>query len=296
MIGAFNSLKGILALMIFVHHLHLYDGGGSLAVAIFFMLGGFLSTLGYREKIVSTSFNYKNYLTSKAIKFYPMHWLLLLVAVPLIFYSGGHILNNLCLLGINTTLLQSWIPIPTVYFSGNAVSWYLSDTLAFVAVFPFLLRWMLSGTKQSKILVTIAIAAIYALCWIFLPHDYTHRFFYISPIFRIIDYMVGMAAALYYLEVKDKQSVKNFVSTHVTQLNLFACVCFATLIAISFVNKQVVLHSVVYMPISVILFIIIALTGGGYPADIYSPKVWSNQFCILPRSSNVLKIFAFNIR
>lgn len=108
--------------------------------------------------------------------------------------------------------------------------------------------------------------------------------------------MVGMAAALYYLEVKDKQSVKNFVSTHVTQLNLFACVCFATLIAISFVNKQVVLHSVVYMPISVILFIIIALTGGGYPADIYSPKVWSNQFCILPRSSNVLKIFAFNIR
>lgn len=296
MIGAFNSLKGILALMIFVHHLDLYKGGGSLAVAVFFMLGGFLSTLGYKEKIVSSSFNYKNYLIGKAIKFYPMHWLLLLVAVPLMFYNGGHMLNNLCLLGVNATLLQSWIPIPTVFFSGNAVSWYLSDTMAFVVVLPFILKWMLSGLKQSKILVATGIAAIYALCWIFLPHDYTHRFFYISPIFRVIDYMVGMAVALYYLEVKEKQRVKDFVKTHGAQLNLFACGCFAVLIAMSFAKEQLVLHSVIYMPIGAILLIIIALTGGGYPTDIYSPKVWGNQFCILPCSSNVLKIFAFNIR
>lgn len=262
MIGAFNSLKGILALMIFVHHLHLYDGGGSLAVAVFFMLGGFLSTLGYREKVVSSSFNYKNYLIGKAVKFYPMHWLLLLVAVPLMFYGAHHLLKNLCIFGINASLLQSWIPISSVYFSGNYVSWYLSDTLAFVVVFPFILKWMLSGSKQSKILVATGIAAIYALCWIFLPKDYTHRFFYISPIFRIIDYMVGMAAALFYLEVTDKQRVKDFVSSHVTQLNLFACVCFAALIAISFANEELVLHSVVYMSIGAILLIIIGLTGG----------------------------------
>lgn len=263
MIGAFNSLKGILALMIFVHHLDLYKGGGSLAVAIFFMLGGFLSTLGYREKIVSSSFNYKNYLIGKAVKFYPLHWLLLLVAIPLVIYGDGHILKNFCILGVNASLLQSWIPIQTVYFSGNAVSWYLSDTLAFVAVFPFILRWMFLGSKQSKILVAIGIAAVYALCWIFLPQEYVHRFFYISPIFRIIDYMVGMVAALYYLEVKDNQRVKDLVSGHLLPLNIFACVCFAALIAISFTNEQVVLHSVVYMPIGVILLITIALTGGG---------------------------------
>lgn len=262
MIGAFNSLKGILALMIFVHHLDLYMGGGSLAVAVFFMLGGFLSTLGYREKVVSDSFSYKTYLIGKAVKFYPMHWLLLLAAVPLMFYGGHHLLQNICILGINASLFQSWIPIPSVYFSGNSVSWYLSDTLAFVVVFPFILRWMLSGTKQSKILVATGIVTIYAFCWIFLPQEYTHRFFYISPIIRVIDYMVGMVAALFYLEVKDKKCVKDFVSTHLTQLNLFACICFAALIAISFANEQVVLHSMVYMPIVVILLIIIALTGG----------------------------------
>lgn len=294
MIGAFNSLKGILALMIFVHHLGLYKGGGSLAVAVFFMLGGFLSTLGYKEKVLSDSFNYKNYLIGKAVKFYPMHWLLLLVAVPLILYGGHHLLKNLCILGINASLLQSWIPIQTIYFSGNAVSWYLSDTLAFVAVFPFILRWMLSGSKQSKILVASCIAVIYILFWFLLPQDYTHRFFYINPIFRVVDYIVGMAAALCYLYLIDNLCVKEWVSKHLLQLNLLACVCFAVLIAISFANEQVVLHSAVYIPISAIFLVIIALTGGGYSADGHSTKVWSNQFCILSRSSNVPTVFAFN--
>ena len=75
--------------------------------------------------------------------------------------------------------------------------------------------------------------------------------------------MVGMAAALCYLEVKYNQRVKEYVSKHLQLLNLLACICFAALIHISFANEQVVLHSVVYMPSGAILLIIIALTGGG---------------------------------
>ena len=264
MIGAFNSLKGILAILIFVHHLDLYSGGGSLAVAIFFTLGGFLSTLGYRDKVTSPDFCYKNYLLGKAVKFYPLHWLLLFVAMPLMFYGGEHLLKILCILGINASLFQSWIPIQEIYFSGNAVSWYLSDTIAFVIVFPFILRWMLNGSKTSKIAVAIGILITYILFWVFLPQDYTHRFFYISPIFRVIDYMVGMAAALCYLRLKNIQHVKEVVSKHLIQLNLLACVCFLGLVAISFTNEQVVLHSVIYTPLVCIALIITALTGGGY--------------------------------
>ena len=264
MIGAFNSLKGILAIMIFVHHLDLYCGGGSLAVAIFFTLGGFLSTLGYKDKVTSPNFCYKNYLIGKAIKFYPLHWLLLFVAMPLMFYGGEHLLKILCILGINASLFQSWIPIQEIYFSGNAVSWYLSDTIAFVIVFPFILRWILNGSKTSKIALTIGIIFTYIIFWVFLPQDYTHRFFYINPIFRAIDYMVGMATALCYLKLKNNQHVKEVVSNYLIQLNLLACVCFLGLVAISFTNEQVVLHSVVYMPLICIMRIINTLTGGGY--------------------------------
>lgn len=262
MIGAFNSLKGVLALMIFVHHLGLYNGGGSLAVAVFFMLGGFLSTLGYRDRISAPNFSYKNYIWGKAVKFYPMHWLLLLVAAPLMFYGGGYLLKKLCVLGINASLFQSWIPIQSVYFSGNAVSWYLSDTLAFVAVFPFLLRWMLEESVKSKILTAIVISVTYVVLWIILPQEYTHRFFYISPIFRVVDYMVGMAAALYYLEIKDRQVVQEIVQKRLISLHLLSWICFIGLVALSFANELLVLHSVVYMPLSSMLLIIIALTGG----------------------------------
>ena len=67
--------------------------------------------------------------------------------------------------------------------------------------------------------------------------------------------MVGMAASLCYLEVKDNQRVKEYVSKYLQLLNLLACICFAALILISFANEQVLLHSVVYMPIGAILLI-----------------------------------------
>ncbi len=268
MIGAFNSLKGILAIMIFVHHLELYHGGGSLAVAIFFTLGGFLSTLGYKDRVSSPDFSYKNYILGKAIKFYPLHWLLLMVAIPLMFHETSWLLQDFCILGINASLLQSWVPIQMVYFSGNAVSWYLSNTLSFVVVFPFLLRWMLNGSKASKIVVTIGIIIIYVLSWIFLPQDYTHRFFYIHPMFRIVDYIVGMVMALGYLKIKDKVVIKNYVSNHLTQFWLLSCICFIALVIISLADDQLILHSVVYTPLVCILLIIISLSGGGLQMSI----------------------------
>ena len=76
--------------------------------------------------------------------------------------------------------------------------------------------------------------------------------------------MVGMATALCYLKLKNNQHVKEVVSNYLIQLNLLACVCFLGLVAISFTNEQVVLHSVVYMPLICIMLIITTLTRGGY--------------------------------
>lgn len=66
MIKSLTSLRGIFILFIFFHHcLHLYPGGGTMAVAFFFVLGGFAMTLGYKDKIMKEDFNYKQYLTRR---------------------------------------------------------------------------------------------------------------------------------------------------------------------------------------------------------------------------------------
>ena len=44
-------LRGIFIIMIVLHHLNLYEGGGTLGVAFFFMLGGFALSLGYYDKV-----------------------------------------------------------------------------------------------------------------------------------------------------------------------------------------------------------------------------------------------------
>ena len=75
--------------------------------------------------------------------------------------------------------------------------------------------------------------------------------------------MMGMVVALGYLKLKDKQYVKEFVASHLTKLNILACICFTGMVVISFANEQIVLHSVIYMPLGAIMLIIIALTGEG---------------------------------
>lgn len=63
MIKSLTSLRGIFILFIFFHHcLNIYPGGGSMAVAFFFVLGGFSMTLGYKERVLNSEFSYKQYM------------------------------------------------------------------------------------------------------------------------------------------------------------------------------------------------------------------------------------------
>ncbi len=88
MIKSLTSLRGIFILFIFFHHcLNLYPGGGTMAVSFFFVLGGFSMTIGYKDKVLKSYFSYKDYLSRRYIKFYPLHWLCLLAVMPLFILS-----------------------------------------------------------------------------------------------------------------------------------------------------------------------------------------------------------------
>ena len=80
-----------------------------MAVAFFFVLGGFAMTLGYEKRVRSSEFNYKDYIVRRFIKFYPLHWLCLLAVLPLALWN----FNWIAIPGflINAVLLQTWIPV-----------------------------------------------------------------------------------------------------------------------------------------------------------------------------------------
>ena len=207
MIKSLTSLRFIFILMIFFHHAGKYAGGGSLAVTFFFVLGGFCMTLGYKDRLFAESFCYKNYFLRRCIKFYPLHWICLLVSLLSITAFNY---SKVPIFVVNAALLHSWIPIKDVYFSYNSLSWYLADTMFFAAVFPFLLKWIVSFQNRAKVVILILISLCYVAIASAIPQDWYHAVLYVSPYMRLFDFIFGIFLSLFYLEIKNKLINKLF--------------------------------------------------------------------------------------
>jgi len=201
-IKSLTSLRGIFIVFIFFHHLRLYQGGGTMAVAFFFVLGGFSMTLGYHDKVLKPSFSYKQYITKRCIKFYPLHWLCLLGIMPLALVPFN--VQELPILFANASLLQSWIPIQKVYFSFNWVSWYLADTIFFAGVFPLVFKLIATTSNIGRVVIAILLATIYAFVAMLLPTEKYHAILYISPYMRLFDFILGIYLAILFLKLKDQ--------------------------------------------------------------------------------------------
>lgn len=263
MIKSLTSLRGIFILFIFFHHCqNIYPGGGSMAVAFFFILGGFGLTLGYKDKVKSQDFSYRQYLTKRFTKFYPLHWLCLLAALPFVILSFNF--KQLPVLAINAALLQTWIPIKGVYFSFNAVSWYLADTLFFAVVFPFLLRWIVNASTSGRVLIATFFAVIYAVIAIITPLDMHHAILYISPYMRQADFVFGIYLALGYLKLKKKPTgiLKNSFLSQLLVLVLIVLLVVESCV----LSEETVLFAPVYWPFVALLILAVSLsevTWGG---------------------------------
>ena len=204
MIKSLTSLRGIFILFIFFHHcLHIYPGGGTMAVSFFFVLGGFSMTLGYRDRVMSSRFDYKQYILRRGIKFYPLHWLTLMAALPfaLLAFNKWTVPEFV----VNAALLQTWIPIKSVYFSFNGVSWYLANTMFFAIVFPFVLRFIMRCSKVGRAAMITAIVITYTLLVVLLPQEWYHAILYISPYVRLTDFVLGIFLGLAYLTLKEQK-------------------------------------------------------------------------------------------
>ena len=263
MIKSFTSLRGIFILFIFFHHcLDLYPGGGTLAVAFFFILGGFGLTLGYKDRVMSSLFNIRQYFTKRVIKFYPLHLVCLLAALPLALPSFS--VKQVLVLVINAALLQSWIPIKGVNFSFNGVSWYLADTMFFAVIFPFLLKWIINASPKGKVLIATAFAVIYAVVAIIIPTDIHHAILYISPYMRLTDFVFGIYLALGYLKFKEKP-ISFYSNNSLTQVLVFALIVLLV-VESCVLSEDTVLFAPVYWPFLASLILIASLSevvGGG---------------------------------
>ena len=262
MIKELTSLRFILILVIFFHHaLPNYPGGGDMGVACFFVLSGFCYALGYGRKVKAADFDYRGFIKSRLAKFYPLHWITLLIAIPISLHLGLGWKNG-AVLGINALLLQSWFPWSSVYYSFNGVSWFLSDMVFLVAVFPFLYR-MLDSRKGRWILLLPA-SVVYCILCIWTPAELRNTVLYVNPVVRLCDFTVGILAGMWYLRLKETVSVTESVQRHKTLLRIVSLASFLVLLSMSvFIPEQYTLMAFIFWPIAVVMLVCISLNPGG---------------------------------
>lgn len=262
MIKELTSLRFILILVIFFHHaLPNYPGGGDMGVACFFVLSGFCYALGYGRKVRAADFDYRGFIKSRLAKFYPLHWITLLIAIPISLHLGLGWKNG-AVLGINALLLQSWFPLSSVYYSFNGVSWFLSDMVFLVAVFPFLYRKLDSENKRWMFILPAV--SVYCILCIWTPVDQRNAVLYVNPVVRLCDFTVGILAGMWYLRLKENVSVTESVQRHKTLLRIVSLASFLVLLSMSvFIPEQYTLMAFIFWPIAVVMLVCISLNPGG---------------------------------
>ena len=196
MIRSLQPIRFVFALMIFHHHYFTHPQVvqfGTFPVAFFFILSGFVMAVGYEHKVCSVSFDYNKYFKRRLIKILPLNIFCLFLYCILPIYSDitsrQFELNKYFYYIIDALLIQSWIPIKEVYFSGNSVAWFLSSILFCYLIFPNLLRF-LKGVKGYWIMGIVLM--LYFALLPYLKTEWIHPFIYINPLFRTVDFMIGI--------------------------------------------------------------------------------------------------------
>lgn len=209
MIHSLQSIRFILAILIFFHHYLGIPPFGPYPVAFFFVLSGFLVSLGYAEKVTGESFSYRKFIIKRFARIYPLNliglilWLIFPIAIGI---YVGEIKGINCVLILDLLLVQSWWPESFVFFSGNIPCWFLSDIVFCYSVFPFLIKF---AKNHNHLIWFTSIMFVYFLVVNFVPNEYDYNIIYINPLLRIFDFVVGIELYFFYNRINDSRSCKN---------------------------------------------------------------------------------------
>ena len=199
MINALTSLRFIFAIMVFGAHCYVIDKffdahffkEGFVGVSFFFVLSGFIIAYNYQEKLRENKITRRTFWVARIARIYPLHWLTLFIAAIL----GGYVMASGTLDWLrhffaSLILMNAYIPKVSYFFSFNSPSWSLCCEQLFYICFPFLL---LLAKNYKHLLCFFGIMAMLTIAGMyFTPEENIKEYWYVNPITRLPDFLVGM--------------------------------------------------------------------------------------------------------
>lgn len=166
---------------------------GTTGVGFFFALSGFILTWNTRDGDTAVSFYRRRF-----ARVYPMHFVTLVIAVPVLLWTGSTITAPEVL--TNAFLVQSWVPDRDVYFGMNAPSWSLACEMFFYLAFPLVIPLVLRLSARAAGWTTVALAGANLLVAVAVTTslgvgDFSSFLLYVFPAYRIVGFLAGCALA-----------------------------------------------------------------------------------------------------
>lgn len=269
-----TSLRGLFMITIFLHHLGLYEGGANMAVTFFFVLSGFSLSLGYYNRIINHEFSYKSFVMRRFARLYPVHWLCFLIVLPLsllgLIHGSDSMVTFMSKLVPNLCLFQSLIPVMDIYFSFNAVSWYISDIIIMAMLFPMIIKLLIKSSMMKRVALLLFLIIIYLFAANTIPTDWHHALLYINPCFRILDFMIGVLLGLIFIRwnskiLEKKQQVYPITHQKMSYI-LIGLISFTVMIWISIVNDTETPYTIAvfyWLPVCLLIFSVSAISSLG---------------------------------
>lgn len=275
MINSLQTWRFVFALMIFHHHFFSNPQiaqFGYLPVTFFFILSGYVMSIGYEQKVCDVSFSYKAFISKRLIRIVPINLFCLFLALilPIIDDVANHHISFAKFLYAvpDTLLIQSWIPIKSIYFSNNSVAWFLSSMFFCYLVFPYLLR-SIRG-RYGWMIMALSLIVYFSIIS-FLEGKWIHALVYVSPFFRVLDFMIGI---MLYFCIKGKYNEQH-EPFKATLLELFAiAVVVLSLLLFSQIPERYSSAALYWIPsLSLISMFTISERLGGAISRLFS-KSW----------------------
>jgi len=284
MIKSLTSFRFFFALMVFFHHLEFLSfthvqwlktlylnvfKEGYIGVSFFFILSGFIMQYSYGEKILNKKISYSKFMTLRFFRIYPMHYITLLIFIPLIIVkvNDSNIYEWIKMLFFNSTLTQSFHPQFYYYFSFNTPSWSLSNEMFFYACFPFLV--MLNKHKHFITILSLLLTALIFILIYNSQNPYNHWFFYVFPITRLADFILGIMLYEFYLKLK-KTPLQSF---NFTIFEIASIAVFVLFFIFHDTVKQEYRYSIYYWIPTLLLILVFAIEKGVL-SQILSKKIF----------------------
>lgn len=235
-IKSFDGLRFIIVIFLIFHHFDMFNDmalpgwenimkiftEGYFSVNFFFILSGFVIQYSYADKLRNGEVSSKQFLLNRIFHLWPLYLLCLFIA--LFAYTDGNVAQYLKEphFWVHFTMLQSFVAENTYAFNFNGLAWSISNEMFFYIAFVVLVGM----TEKKRHWLTVGLWGIILLNVIIIGSNTAipNWLFYINPIFRLADFLMGMwLYDLYKKRIFEPESEKGASGMELGSIVLFIC-------------------------------------------------------------------------